>query len=80
MDDLTKAEIFTAVRDIKLTSRFMAEVAIDIIRSITRIVLWSVTSKGSLWLRPWVSDFAFKKAWCKYLFEGQLLLSMPTSR
>lgn len=48
---------------------FLGEASLDIIQSVACVILWSITDKRALWLRPWLVDSASKQAWCKFPFE-----------
>lgn len=46
--------------NLKLTASSMAEESIDLMKILARVMLNVVMARTALWLRPWVTDPAFK--------------------
>lgn len=68
--DEGQSEALALIRLMKTASSFLSEASIDIIRSLARLMLMSVTARRALWLRPWNADSSSKQAWCRIPFEG----------
>lgn len=63
-------KIISAMQELSLAGDFVAEAAVDIIRSSARAMLASVISRRALWLKPWVADATSKSTWCRIPYDG----------
>lgn len=61
------------VHELRLTSAFLGEASLNIIRLVAGFMLSSITAKRALWLLPWLANPAFEQAWCRIPFEGSSL-------
>ena len=66
-------EVIKALDELKLASDFMAEAAIDVLRSSSRAMLYSITARRALWLKPWAADPSSKQSWCRIPYDGKAL-------
>ena len=66
-------EIIKALDELKLASDFMAEAAIDVLRCSSRAMLYSITARRALWLKPWAADASSKQSWCRIPYDGKAL-------
>lgn len=69
----SKEQIIRALDELKLASDFMAEAAIDSLKCSVRTMLYSITAKRALWLKPWVADPSSTQTWCRIPFDGKAL-------
>lgn len=72
-NNLNKVEILDMLKNLKLSSAFFVETSLDVIKSLSRTMLASVTGRRALWLRPCIADPSSRQGWCKIPFEGQCL-------
>ncbi|XP_068128310.1 lamina-associated polypeptide 2-like [Hyperolius riggenbachi] len=68
--DADKEEILSAMEDLKITADFVGEASMDILRSLSRIMLNSVTAKRAMWLKSWRADMGSKQNWVKIPYDG----------
>lgn len=66
-------EIIKALDELKLASDFMAEAAIDVLKCSSRAMLYSITARRALWLKPWSADPTSKQSWCRIPYNGKAL-------
>lgn len=66
-------EIIKALDELKLASDFIAEAAIDVLKCSSRAMLYSITARRALWLKPWSADPTSKQSWCRIPYDGKAL-------
>lgn len=66
-------QIVKALDELKLASDFIAEAAIDTLKCSARAMLYSVTARRALWLKPWSADPSSKQTWCRIPYDGKAL-------
>lgn len=71
--DMDRDRIIAGLQELRLAGDYIAEAAIDVVRSSSRAMLHTVTAKRALWLRPWLADPTSKSNWCKIPFDGSNL-------
>ncbi|XP_068103104.1 uncharacterized protein [Hyperolius riggenbachi] len=65
--------IIAALDELKLAADFIGEVAVDTLRCVGRVMLFSTMAKRALWLKPWAADPSSKQSWTKIPYDGENL-------
>lgn len=66
-------EIIKELDELKLASDFMAEAANDVLKCSSRAMLYSITPRRALWLKPWSANPTSKQSWCRIPYDGEAL-------